>query len=282
MQVFRRGAGVSLLSFLLPSVSQAADVTPSIGIGKRDISAIEPSIEKYLDQRGYTEQVPDINDSVDLEGYWLPFFTADLQITRRRPLLFPRDRLVYSVDISYTSSLFGEEEDSENVPIVYEGTDIGDAKISWEYTLPFYGSLGGSVAYAPLSLQWKFVRLSAAVTGGAGVSYTHVNADLTFNITDNVFYEVMGQQMIAEEFGIAPITKVNADAKGFGGYGVVGINPSVSIWRVEVQGELGYRWEGIRAHVVETTKSLDETVTQTDTSLNASGMTMQASIGFRF
>lgn len=271
----------SFLSGLLhPSLSEAHSL--DISLAKRELQQAEPGIENYLDDQGYTENMPDITDSVDFKGTFLPYLSLQFGYDSRAHFL-PHDALSYLFSLNWTSSLlFGEQSDSDSLPIVYENTDFGDVATDWTYLLHFYGSLGTGVSYAPWIFQDGLFRFEANLVVLAGFSYLDARVDVGFDLSDNYVYKALGPEYVATRFGVAEETDASVMILGFGAFFHPLFQPTLSFGPFALHGDIGYRLESIPAQVIERLDGLENTKDVSKAQFNGSGKTFGLGVSYTF
>jgi len=263
--------------FLSFSAFASPQYTIGVGLGQRNIERAEGSIEDYLEERKYTDMVAGIEDSVDLEGVTLPYFALEGGYRAQR-----LRNVEYRFAVNWSSSLFGSEEDAEEVPIMYEGADLGDASVAWEYFLNFYGSIGSGVETSVCRWGRRTFSLEGSVAALAGISYLDAQANLSFDVTKMAIYDTLGSQFVEDEFGIAGRTEAEARVKGVGYFFQPVFRPSMHFAKMELHGDIGYRWETVPVTVQEHSSGLSEQDIETKANFNGSGVVMGFLLEYHF
>lgn len=273
-----------LFSYSTPQTfASSAGSQLALGIGTRDISAAEQGIEDYLKKRGYNE-IPGIEKSVDLEGYTIPFVYTQISISpRRHPFLFHDHSLFYFQTEFMSSSFFGEEKDGYKIPLDYEGVDLGDADVDWEYSVPLYTSFALGTQYAPFALSWKDFVLEPGVSFHGGFSSLIARVDLGVDLR-NTLLEDLDEDILAENYRVSLQNTIHSDIHGWGMF----VEPKVVVpffyRRFFLQGGFGYRFERIHISVKE---KQDFGIEQVETykgnaTFSGNGIVFQGSFGYRF
>ena len=275
-------ASVVFLSTLSQTPAYAQDISVGVGIGSRDISALEGTVEEYLDKRGYGEQLPGLDDAIDFDGTTIPYILLTGMYTPRKPIL-PMGTTEHLVELDWTSSLFGVEKDEQTLDLKYEGLDLGEGDVSWSYKINTYLSLGAGTHYTPLIIHHgkSNIRLGFILQGG--ISYVNGVANLGLSLANNKLYEAMDPVMVEESYGIAEHSTVNAKFSGLGYFFHPTAAFSVDLGkRLTLEMDWGYRPEYIPVDVTETVTSADTTVEKTRGNLNLSGKTTNLKVEYHF
>ncbi|MBI5798238.1 hypothetical protein HZA98_05040 [Candidatus Woesearchaeota archaeon] len=259
-----RGIAKSIL--LLPffyNTAKASEWSLSVAYAERGISEAEPSVNQYLKDRGYIKQIPSLEDSINLEGYRMPYLGIELSKT---------DQIIeHHLAVNWTSSIFGAYKDQLKIPFMIRAFDIGNVDVKWEFTLNHYESLAYGIQSTMCSTHGEYSRLRLDLMGELGLSYFDADVAIHVNLKDNTTYKILGRDLVAEQFGIAENTTISGHAYGPGLFGAIALRPALQIDYIEIQLSFGYRLEGLSLTVDETVKSVKTTKTKAEGTLNASG-----------
>ena len=273
---------VVFLSTLPHTRAYAQDLAVGLGTGSRDISALEGSVEEYLEKRAYSQQIPGLNDAINFEGMRIPYVLLTAVYRLRKPLL-PIGTTEHLVELDWTSSLFGVKTDHSKLEINYAGVDLGNVDTYWSYKIDTYLSLGLGTHYTPLTLHYEGIKLRGGFILQGGFSYVNGSASLELSLTNNEVYRKLDPDMVADSFGIAENSIIDARFYGLGYFFQPTVTISLDIEeRVTLETNWGYRAESIPVDVTETQTSIDTTIRKAKGVLDLSGETVSFRIEYHF
>jgi hypothetical protein len=255
-----------------------------IGVGRRPLVNIEPGVADYLDQQGYTEMFPEMENSVDFASYLMPYFILEGEREVRQWNGFKKDDLRILVTTDFASShLVGGDVEREWYPMDYQGLDIGTLKTTWETYLQWYFAPGFGIDYSPRIFskgKW-FLKPSAVLS--AGVSFFRVDVNLLLEYKPSDFVaEIMastGGTQIIYDMGLWMEREIQADLYGKGWYTDPKFRLEIGRGPVSIVGQAGYRFERIMVHVVE---NEGKKVREADVKFNIDGITSEVLVKVDF
>ncbi len=273
------------LSMLVYSPSlQAQEISVAVGVAKRNLATVEESVGEYIQERGYTEEVTGLEESIQLDGIRVPYFFLEIGYAPRRTLM-PEGTIEHQIEMDWISSFLGEDTDAGIVNLSYNGMEIGNAYGIWTYKINSYTSLTYGVEYIPLNIPLSiredlFFKGAFALRGG--ISYINADVNMNLSLADNKFYSLMDPSFAKEELGIAEETTLEAEIHGFGRFIHPVFTPSLQKDNFEMQLQIGVRKEIIPITIDEHLESIHVKKEKGEGELNLSGKTVGIEVKYHF